>query len=122
MSMVAEPFTCPACAGHEAEHVAGQAALLEELESLWAFRTRRLRPGVPVERLVDRLVFTQPPPCAVLRCRACGTLRRDPAERGVERAYARDPTGAAAVPHIFSRGRAFQRARVRRLTAYDVTP
>lgn len=122
MSQVAGGSACPACAGREAECVAGRAALLEELEALWEFRTRRLRPGVPPERLVDRLIFTQPPPQAVIRCRTCGTLRRDPPERGAARKYAEDPTGAAVVPFNFGRGRRLQRRRVRRLTALNGGP
>jgi SAM-dependent methyltransferase len=107
---------CPACPCPDAERLAGRDALLSEVEALWAFRLRRLRPAVPIAGLVDRLVFTQPPPHAVLRCRACGTLRREPAERGIREVYARDALCASALPRLSRLGRAALAARVRRLT------
>ncbi len=109
--------TCPACPCRAAEQLVGRDALLAEVEALWAFRLRRLRPAVPIAGLVDRLVFTQPPPHGVLRCCACGTLRREPAECGIGEAYARDALCASALPRLSRLGRAVLAARVERLTA-----
>src|SRR5690606_16924492 len=83
MATSAPPTTCPVCPCRDAEQLAGRDALLAEVEALWAFRLRRLRPAVPIAGLVDRLVFTQPPPHAVLRCCACVTRRRWPSECGI---------------------------------------
>src|SRR5690606_1421288 len=79
---------------------------LAEVEALWAFRLRRLRPAVPIAGLVDRVVFTQPPPHGVLRCCACGTLRREPAGCRLGEAYARDALRASAFPRLARLGRA----------------
>lgn len=116
MAMSAPPTTCPVCPCRDAEQLAGRDALLAEVEALWAFRLRRLRPAVPIAGLVDRIVFTQPPPHAVLRCRACGTLRREPAECGIVEVYAHDALCASALPRLSRLGRAVLAARVERLT------
>src|SRR6185503_7122554 len=42
---------------------------------------RRLSPRTPPERLVDRVAFSQPPPWRVVRCRECGLVYRNPAEK-----------------------------------------
>ena len=52
---------------------------------------------MPIAGLVDRLVFTQPPPPhAVLRCRACGTLRHAAARQPVNTRPAERPSPSRA--------------------------
>lgn len=48
---------CPACGGDTANQVASAEDLRAELEALWEFHTRRLRPDTPHPHLTDRLVF-----------------------------------------------------------------
>src|SRR3712207_8154521 len=45
---------------------------------------RRLKTGVPVERLTDRVAFSQKPPLRLVRCEGCGTVYRNPRERRSE--------------------------------------
>ena len=42
---------------------------------------RRLSPRTPPERLVDRVAFSQAPPWRLVRCRDCGLVYRNPAEK-----------------------------------------
>ena len=42
---------------------------------------RRLSPRTPPERLVDRVAFSQAPPWRLVRCRQCGLVYRNPAEK-----------------------------------------
>jgi len=72
--------------------VAEQEDMRRQLEELWAFHERRLKPGAPVEQLRDRLAFSQHPPFRLVQCSECGLVYRNPAERlhEVESAYAGD--------------------------------
>ena len=63
---------CPACGADDEEEVAGPDAVRAEVEALWEFHTRRLRPGTPPEHLFDRVAFSQHPPLRVARCTRCG--------------------------------------------------
>ncbi len=74
---------------------------------------------MPLEQLKDRVVFSQAPPLRVARCRACGTVYRDPRERtrSVTERYAREEEPAAALDRLMALHRPAERRRVRRLTA-----
>jgi SAM-dependent methyltransferase len=63
-----------------------------EVEALWEFHQKRLKPGTPVARLRDRVAFSQDPPWRLVACDECGLLYRNPVERAfeVESIYARD--------------------------------
>ena len=56
----------------------------EEIEALWAFHTRRLRDDTPVDRLTDRVAFSQAPPLRLVQCARCETVFRNPRERAFE--------------------------------------
>ena len=73
--------TCAVCGSADATEVAGADELRIEAELLWEFHMRRLSPRTPPERLVDRVAFSQPPPWRVVRCRECGLVYRNPAEK-----------------------------------------
>lgn len=82
---------CAVCGGADAAEVAGPGELRVESERLWEFHVRRLSPRTPPERLVDRVAFSQPVPWRVVRCRGCGLVYRNPAEkRGALHAMYRD--------------------------------
>jgi SAM-dependent methyltransferase len=87
-----EPSHCIVCGHADAELVADEDDIRGEVETLWAFHQRRLRTDTPVERLRDRVAFSQDPPWRLVACRECGLVYRNPAERGfeVESIYARD--------------------------------
>jgi SAM-dependent methyltransferase len=80
------------CGHAEADVVAEEDDIRREVEALWAFHQKRLRADTPVERLRDRVAFSQDPPWRLVACRECGLVYRNPAERAfeVESIYARD--------------------------------
>ncbi len=63
-----------------------------EIELLWQFHERRLRPATPPSRLRDRVAFSEHAPVRLVRCKDCGTVYRNPVERTFEltEIYARD--------------------------------
>lgn len=111
---------CIVCGGLSATVVAESDDIRAEIEQLWAYHGRRLRPETPPERLRDRVAFSEPPPVRLVQCEVCGLVYRNPAERAREVAtiYRDD---AAPVPVLRSlraaQGRASraQAARVARM-------
>jgi SAM-dependent methyltransferase len=118
MSVAYEIASCPVCDGEEDEKIAGPEELREEVEALWAFHLRRLRPGTPSRYLTDRVVFSLRPPLRLGRCRRCGTLYRNPRERmrEVEETYAEERLDGRVLEGLFEAQRAMYRAQARRLT------
>src|SRR3954451_7031303 len=55
-----------------------------EVETLWAYHQRRLRPETPPRRLMDRVAFSEHPPFRLVQCDGCGLVYRNPVERGRE--------------------------------------
>jgi 2-polyprenyl-3-methyl-5-hydroxy-6-metoxy-1,4-benzoquinol methylase len=82
---------CVVCGHTDARVVADADSMRAEVESLWAYHERRLKPGTPTRRLMDRVAFSEPPPFRLVRCAECGLLYRNPVERAEELAeiYAR---------------------------------
>jgi SAM-dependent methyltransferase len=72
------------CGHTDAEVVAEQEDLRREVEWLWEYQSRRLRPETPTRRLMDRVAFSQHPPLRLVRCRDCGLVYRNPVERARE--------------------------------------
>jgi len=62
-----------------------------EVELLWEYHEKRLRPETPTDRLMDRVAFSEPPPLRLVQCAECGLVYRNPVESGKELAeiYAR---------------------------------
>ena len=82
MSSVAyELARCHVCGAAETDELANADDVRAEVEALWAFHTRRMRPGTPPQRLLDRTAFSERPPLRVVRCRVCGLVYRNPQER-----------------------------------------
>src|SRR5579863_7575965 len=73
--------SCIACGAGDGREIASADALRRELEWLWEFHARRLRAGVPIARLTDRVVFTQATALRLTRCDRCGLVFRNPIER-----------------------------------------
>ena len=80
-SPVYEPTTCVVCGHADADLIADADAIRREVEELWAYHERRLRPSTPPARLMDRVAFSEHPPLHVVRCRTCGLVYRNPIER-----------------------------------------
>lgn len=120
MEVEYERGSCPACGAREGERVAGPDDVRRELESLWEFHLRRVEPGAPVRYLADRAVFSQDPPIALAGCRACGTVYRDPRERGaaVAALYAEEELDPAALGDGFPLLRRVYRRQLRRLRRF----
>jgi SAM-dependent methyltransferase len=109
---------CPVCDESEHEEIAGQDDIKREIELLWSFHERRLEPGVPPERLTDRLAFAQRPPLRVARCARCRHLYRNPWERrsSLVTAYEDVAPSDELFRALFDTQRATFRAQARRLT------
>lgn len=80
------------CGHADATVVAEQDDLRAEVEWLWEYHQRRLRPDTPPEHLMDRVAFSEYPPLRLVRCRECGLVYRNPVERlhELEAIYARE--------------------------------
>ena len=52
-----------------------------EVELLWEYHEKRLKPETPTQRLMDRVAFSEPPPLRLVQCAECGLLYRNPVER-----------------------------------------
>ena len=124
MSTAYELADCPACGAADSREVADRQAIAMQVERLWRFHVRRLRPGTPVHRLTDRLVFSQHPPVRVVACAACGTVYRDPKERErlLLEIYAGEAPAADALDALFRAQLAFYRERSARLTRLVGSP
>ena len=55
-----------------------------EVELLWEYHEKRLKPETPTDRLMDRVAFSEPPPLRLVQCAECGLLYRNPAESAEE--------------------------------------
>src|SRR5436853_6972395 len=86
---------CIVCDSADTDELASSSDIVEEAELLWEFHMRRLSPRTPPERLLDRVAFSQAPPWRVVRCRVCGLVYRNPAEKVEE---LRDTYASVAPP------------------------
>jgi SAM-dependent methyltransferase len=108
---------CPACGSAAATIVADAEAIKAEVEALWEFHQRRLRPDTPPARLADRVAFSQPPALAIVCCDGCGMLYRRPRERAqlVEALYAGEQPDHAVLEALYEAQRPAYAAQLRRL-------
>jgi len=75
---------CVACGGTESREIADASSMKAEVELLWEFHGRRLRPSTPPDRLMDRVAFSEHPPFRLVECTRCGLVYRNPIERSYE--------------------------------------
>lgn len=113
-----ELASCPVCGSAESVELADRQAITRERERLWGFHDRRLRAGIPPERLMDRVVFSQEPPVRLARCVECGHVYRNPRERAesLGAAYADDAPADDVLRALFVTQREAYAAQARRLT------
>lgn len=115
---VYELALCPVCKTNDFRQLVDQNGIKQEIEKLWEFHTRRLKPGAPVQQLFDRAIFSQAPPINVVECRGCGTVIRNPREsaEAIAHVYEDEKPPAEAFAALFDEQRAFYAPRVRTLT------
>ncbi|MHB0949341.1 MAG: class I SAM-dependent methyltransferase [Gemmatimonadaceae bacterium] len=113
-----ELTACIACGSSDSTELAGPEAMREEMEALWAFHERRLRPGAPPAPLADRVAFSQHPPLRLARCTGCGLVYRNPIERteSLARAYAETAPPHGTFQALHATQRDAYRAQAKRLT------
>ena len=112
-----ELTSCPACGGSDSVELANADQVREEVELLWEFHDKRLRKGVPPERLTDRLAFSQYPPIRLAECRVCSHIYRNPWERKdvLAKAYAGASPEPAVLETMFQAQRKTSHRQVERL-------
>jgi SAM-dependent methyltransferase len=116
---------CHVCGGADTDELADAAGVRAEMEALWLFHTRRVRPGTPPERLLDRAAFSERPPLRVVRCRACGLVYRNPQERERTLREIYEAEGGLeprVLEGLLRTQRESYRAQARRLTRVAGTP
>lgn len=118
MDTAYELATCPVCDSPDDDEVASREAVARELEELWEFHIRRLRPGTPPRFLMDRVVFSQDPPIRLSRCRECGSIYRNPRERARDLVdlYAGEALDAGVLQGLFEAQKRSYGRQARRLT------
>lgn len=110
---------CPICLAPAATEIAGAHDIRAEVERLWAFQGRRLDGETPVSRLMDRVVFSQRPPLAVVACDRCAHVYRNPREQRetLEHTYRSAPASSVSFAQLYrAQGPAFA-AQAHRLVA-----
>jgi Methyltransferase domain len=109
---------CIVCDSAEGREVATAENIRSEVESLWAYHGRRLRPETPSAHLMDRVAFSQRPPLRLVRCTVCGLVYRNPIERASELAviYGDDAPAPDVMQALHDTQRASYAAQAKRLT------
>jgi SAM-dependent methyltransferase len=112
-----EVTPCPVCSQTGGTIVADGDDIRTEVERRWIFHDQRLRPGVPLQNLVDRVVFSQDAPLRVEQCRNCGHVYRNPRERreSLEAAYRDDTPRPDVLRALFETQRRAYAAQIRRV-------
>jgi hypothetical protein len=118
MTTAYELTHCLACGASDAREIATEEEMRAEVEALWEFHTRRLRPDIPTEHLTDRVAFSQRAPLRVVECRRCGLVYRNPIERAAELEAIYEDAGPTAdvLRALHDTQRASYAAQVHRLT------
>jgi SAM-dependent methyltransferase len=118
MSVTYELVPCLVCGSASAREIASAGEMRAEVEALWSFHARRLRPETPPPHLMDRVAFSQHAPLRVARCTECGLVYRNPVERPVELAEIYEDEGptSAVMRALHDTQRASYAAQAARLT------
>ena len=110
---------CIVCGHTDSDVLGEQEDLRREVEVLWEYQSRRLKPGTPTRRLMDRVAFSQDPPLRLVRCRECGLVYRNPVERAreLESIYGDGGPSRDTMFALHDTQRAAYRTQARRLRA-----
>ena len=84
MSPTYELSACPVCSSSAAEELVSADDAKHEIEQLWEYHQKRLRPDIPTSHLMDRVAFSQRAPLRLVQCDECGLVYRNPVERATE--------------------------------------
>ena len=109
---------CAVCSSAAADELVSLDESKEELEQLWEYHQKRLRPDTPPVHLVDRVAFSQRAPLRLVRCQECGLVYRNPVERPTEVAeiYENDAPDGAVMRALHDTQRPAYDAQAARLT------
>ena len=119
MSAISYELTpCPVCASAESDELLSADDAKVEIEQLWAYHEKRLRPDIPTVHLMDRVAFSQRAPLRLVRCRDCGLVYRNPVERPSEldQIYAEERPDDAVLRTLHDTQRPAYDAQAARLT------
>src|SRR6476659_4196049 len=84
MSPSYELTTCIVCSSTAAQELVSADDAKTEIEHLWDYHQKRLRPDIPISHLMDRVAFSQRAPLRLVRCDDCGLVYRNPVERATD--------------------------------------
>jgi SAM-dependent methyltransferase len=106
------------CDQADATVIASTDDIRQEVEAVWLFHQRRLRPDTPTAQLGDRVFFSEHPPVQLVQCRRCGLVYRNPTERQqfVDTLYADAPAQPELLRALHDRQLPTYRALARRLS------
>jgi 2-polyprenyl-3-methyl-5-hydroxy-6-metoxy-1,4-benzoquinol methylase len=109
--------SCPACETKDFRQIADADAVKRQVEELWEFHTRRMKPGAPLKALFDRTVFSQDPPLHIVECVDCGTVMRNPRENSeqVVNLYKQEAPPATAFETLFTEQLGFFDSRIQHI-------
>ena len=112
-----ELTACPVCGSKQSREIADHDAIQRERERLWEFHDRRLLDGIPPERLMDRVTFSQEAPLRLVRCTVCAHVYRNPIEReeALLADYRSDGPSDTVLRKLFDTQRETYAAQVQRL-------
>ncbi len=118
MTVSYELARCAVCGSANARELASAEEMHAEVETLWAFHTRRLHPNIPPSHLMDRVAFSQHAPLRVVQCVECGLVYRNPVERARElvAAYEEESPTTARMRALHETQRTSYAAQAARLT------
>jgi SAM-dependent methyltransferase len=75
---------CAVCSSADARELLSLDDAKHEIEQLWEYHQKRLRPDIPTNHLMDRVAFSQRAPLRLVQCDDCGLVYRNPVERATE--------------------------------------
>ena len=90
-----ELASCAVCSSSDAREITSVDDAKEEIEQLWEYHQKRLRPDIPTDHLMDRVAFSQRAPLRLVRCADCGLVYRNPVERAESLAEIYEEDGPA---------------------------
>jgi 2-polyprenyl-3-methyl-5-hydroxy-6-metoxy-1,4-benzoquinol methylase len=118
MSTTYELTPCAVCSSASAHEIVSAEGAKDEIEQLWEYHQKRLRPDIPTDHLMDRVAFSQRAPLRLVRCDDCGLVYRNPVERATEvaEAYEEEEPGESVLRALHDTQRPSYDAQAARLT------